>query len=275
MSPLAIGRGSRRLRAARLALIATCLFCVFILGARHAKAVAINFNAGALIITDNMVGFDSNAAIGIIDFNTTVGGYSVQGTIDTATGPNLASILSPNASLRMTNFTAEALANAPPALGMQFYDTAVGTYTGITGADSLDAYAAHATGAPIPPANDLILDWTGFVSGATFGPPSPGVPPYPNPFVPPSSPPLPYTVVTHGPFAIPGTYINPVFGAYLTIQLGSLGDQLILQSSADTGFAAVPEPATWVLFSVGMLGLAVLRRTKLNTRRRVGRLNGG
>ncbi|MBX9788572.1 MAG: PEP-CTERM sorting domain-containing protein [Pirellulales bacterium] len=229
-----------------------------------AGAVSISFNGGALIINDQGIG-DTNTTVGVLDFNTTVGGYKVAGTVDQTAGPSVVSLLgSPTAALRLTNFTAEAV-GAPPQLGIQFYDTVLGFFPSVTGADSLDAYVGHATGAPVPPGNDVILDWQGFVSGVIVPNVSPGPPPYFNPFLPPSSLPLPYSVVTHGPFPL-GAFINPVFGAYLTFQLGSNGDQLILPSSGEVGILAVPEPTSTMLMATG-LGLLALVIGRKRSRR--------
>jgi hypothetical protein len=118
----------------------------------------------------------------------------------------------------------------------------------------------------VPPANDLILDWQGFISGVTISGLLPGPPPYPNPFLPPSSAPLPYAIVTHGPTFM-GAWTNPVFGAYLTFQLGSNGDQLILPSSAEVAVHLVPEPGTVALLASGMAALSLVVRRR---RARVG-----
>ncbi|MGD9646755.1 MAG: PEP-CTERM sorting domain-containing protein [Pirellulales bacterium] len=252
--------------AARFAQL-TLFALVIVWAETQARAVTIDFGGGGLVINDNGVG-DTNATIGIIDFNTTFGGYKLSGTVDTAAGPSIVSLLgSPSAALRLTNFTAEAV-GTPGPLGLQFYDTVAGFFPSVTGADSLDAYVGHATGAPVPPANDLILDWQGFISGVVITGVSPGPPPYPNPFLPPASAPLPYSLVTHGPTAM-GAFLNPVFGAYLTFQLGSNGDQLILPSSGEVGVHLVPEPSTIGLLATGVSGLFLLvfrRRARDATR---------
>lgn len=229
----------------------------------NAFGLVIEFNGGATTISDNGIG-DLNPTVGILDFNTTVGLYSVQGTVDLSAGPNVISLIgTPTASVRLTNFTAEALGSSLPALGIKFYDTVTGTFPSLVGADSIDAYAAHVTGAPIPPGNDLLLDWQGYVDGWPIFPYSPGGPPYPSPFVPPTSPPVPYTVVTQGPSTFTGPFVNPVISAYLTIQLGSLGDQFILQSSAEIGFVPVPETSTLVMAGIGAFAILMMRRRNL------------
>lgn len=232
----------------------------------NAFALVIEFNGGATTISDNGIG-DLNPTVGILDFNTTVGLYSVQGTLDLSAGPNVISLIgTPTASVRLTNFTAEALGSSLPALGIKFYDTVAGSYPSLVGADSIDAYAAHATGAPIPPGNDLLLDWQGYIDGWPVFPYSPGGPPYPSPFVPPFSSPVPYTVVTQGSSTFVGPFNNPVISAYLTIQLGALGDQFILQSSAEIGFVPVPEVSTLVMAGIGGLGLLWLQRRSIARR---------
>jgi hypothetical protein len=238
----------------------TLLALGLLLIASPARAVSIDFNAGTLVINDNLAG-DSNPTTGIVDFNVTVGGYKMVGTVDQTAGPSVVSLLgSPSAALRLTNFTAEAV-GSPPQMAIQFYDTVGGVFPAVTGADSLNAFVGHATGAPVPPANDLIFDWQGFVSGVVITGLLPGPPPYPNPFLPPSSSPLPYTIVTHGPVAM-GAFTNPVFGAYLTFQLGSNGDQLILPSSAEVGVHLVPEPSTIALLAAGVAALALVVRRR-------------
>ena len=255
-----LGRISRRLRLLVGRACGTLLAVGLLLAASPAWAVSIDFNGGALTINDNLPG-DSNLTVGIIDFNVTVGGYKMAGTVDQTAGPSVVSLLgSPSAALRLTNFTAEAV-GSPPQMAIRFYDTVGGLFPAVTGADSLNAFVGHATGAPVPPANDLILDWQGFVSGVVITKLLPGPPPYPNPFLPPSSAPLPYAIVTHGPTPM-GAFTNPVFGAYLTFQLGSNGDQLILPSSAEVGVHLVPEPGTVALLSTGVAALLLVVRRR-------------
>jgi hypothetical protein len=219
------------------------------------QALVIDFNSGALIITDNGIG-DLNLAIGILDFNTTVGSYSLIGTVDLLAGPNQTALIgSPNANLRLTNFTGEALTNTPGQLDITFSHVFPGTYTGITAADSLDAYVGHATGALVPVAQDIICQWQGFVSGQITTLPVPGLPPYFNPLLPASSPPLPYNLVTHGPTPIIGPLTNPAVGAYFCFDLRGQGDQIILYSSAEVGFTAVPESNSFLLIGVALAGV--------------------
>lgn len=241
---------------------------VLLLGSSMSPAWAlltIDFNFGALTITDNLLGFDSNGAVGIIDFNTTVGNYSLQGTVDVGVaGPNQVALIgSPSANIRLTNFTAEALVNGAGPLDLQFFDIFPGLFIGSIGADSMDPYVGHATGAPVPAAQDTILNWQGFVAGIVIANPFPNPPPFFNPFLPASSVPLPYTVFGHGPTPLPA-FTNPVVGGYLTFDLGGIGDQLILYTSAEVGFTAVPEPGTFVLggLAVAGLGVVVARRRR-------------
>ncbi len=242
----------------KLSLLAA--ICAAIVPVSTASAVVIDFNNGALVITDNGIG-DTNLAFDVIDFNTTVGGYLLQGTVDTGAGTNLTNLIGvPNGSVRLTNFIGEATANGLGQLDIQFSHTVLGTYAGVIAADSLDAYVSHATAAPVPAGNDLINIWQGFVNGIVITPTVPGPPPYLNPNLPASSPPLPYPVVTQGPMALTPLITNPAFGAYFSFDLGSAGDQLLLFSSAEVGFSAVPEPGTVVLFGLALAGLPILRR---------------
>jgi hypothetical protein len=235
-------------------------FCSAICCCPIASAVTIDFNGGALVITDNGIG-DLNPATDVIDFNTTVGGYLLQGTVDTGAGTNLTNLIGvPNGSVRLTNFTAEATAPALGQLDIQFSHTVLGSYSGVVAADSIDAYVSHVSGAPVPFGNDTINVWQGFVSGIVITPTVPGPPPYPNPNLPASSSPLPYPVVSQGPMALTPVITNPAFGAYFSFDLRSTGDQLLLYSSAEAGFSVVPEPGTLVLFGLALAGLPLARR---------------
>lgn len=252
--------GLRKLHSARSRRLSHWIAAMGVIGSlmgtSSARALTIDFNFGALVITDNGIG-DLNPTIGILDFNTVVANYSLLGTLDLLAGPNQTALIgSPNANLRLTNFTGEALVNAAGQMDIEISHTFAGTYTGITAADSLDAYVGHATGAAVPAAQDQICQWQGYVSGQITTLPVPGPPPHFNPFLPASSIPLPYTLVTHGPTPITGPLTNPAVGAFFCFDLGGVGDQIILYTSAEVGFTAVPEINSLLL--VGMAGSAML-----------------
>ncbi|MFO0944421.1 MAG: hypothetical protein U1D30_00515 [Planctomycetota bacterium] len=241
---------------------------LFLSMASSANALMIDFNFGALTINDNGLG-DLNPLIGILDFNTVVGNYSLIGRLDLLAGPNQVSLIgSPNANLRLTNFTAEALIASAGVMDIDFSHFFPGTFNGIIAADSLDAYVGHATAAAVPVAQDSILQWQGYVSGQITTLPVPGPPPYTNPFLPASSVPLPYPLVTHGPTPIASPLTNPAVGAYFSFDLRGAGDQLILYTSAEVGFTAVPEASSFVL--AGAAGLALImargKRMRKNAR---------
>jgi hypothetical protein len=251
--------------SARRALAALAAACAVAGLLRPAQALEISFNGLALVITDNGV-LDLNPTVGIIDFNTIVGNYAVVGTLDQVAGPSVVSLIGgPTAALRLTNFIAEALTASPGQLDILFTDAVAGTFPGVTAADSLDAYVGHATGAAIPAGTDRIVAWQGFISGATIFPTAPSPPPYFNPALPASSPPLPYTFVTQGPVAY-GPTVNPIFGAYLAIDLGGVGNQLILPSSAEVAFVAIPEAGSLALAGLAATAAAVPMALRLRAR---------
>lgn len=244
---------------------------VLLSGSPSASALMIDFNFGSLVINDNGIG-DLNPVVGILDFNVIVGNYSLAGSLDLLAGPNQVSLIgTPNANLRLTNFTAEALVIGAGPTDIQFFHVFPGTFNGITAADSLDAYVGHATGAVVPIAQDEILQWQGFVSGQITTGPNPGPPPYLNPLLPASSVPLAYPLVTHGPTPIAGPLTNPVVGAYFSFDLRGAGDQLILYSSAEVGFTAVPEINSLSLAGIAGIALVLTRVRRKSPRKRPSR----
>lgn len=222
-----------------------------------ALEVFFQWGTGSLTITDNQFGWDTNNTLGIIDFGPIIlPEYTVQGTVDLGSGSNLASIIgTPSASLRLTNFQAEATVVPQYPLRVGFREFLTGTYSNLIGGDVLDAYVDHAFGSAIPAGQDEIIFWQGYLGILTFPPPFGPNPPIPNPFLPANSPALPYPTYGHGPYSLPGTYTNPLLGADLYFYLGGQGDQFILLSSAEVGLRIVPEASTLTMIATGVAGL--------------------
>jgi len=243
-----------------------------------ALGVGIQFDSGAVVITDNGP-LDSNLAIGIIDFDsigsnpfTIASGYDVKGTVQNTAGPSLSSLITPiTGAVTLTNFVADRPLSAIGGItSIEFFDTVIGTAPAVNVADVITAEVANGNGAAtyfnnasgnaVPASQDTITTWQGYISGAIitnqFGTP----PPIPNPNLPAGGGTLPYPVFGHGPTLIPGPFVNPVIGAFFSFQLGGVRDQLILPSSAEVGFTAVPEPSAAVLAIVGLIGLALCGR---------------
>jgi|GEM_PF-1920923 len=245
-----------------------------------ALGVGIQFDNGAVVITDNGP-LDSNSAIGIIDFDsigsnpfTIASGYDVRGTVQNTAGPSLSSLITPiTGAVTLTNFVADRPLSAIGGItDIEFFHTVIGSALSVTVADVITAevangngaatYFNNASGSAVPASQDTITTWQGFISGAIitnqFGTP----PPIPNPSLPAGGGTLPYPVFGHGPTLIPGPFVNPVIGAFFSFQLGGIRDQLILPSSAEVGFSAVPEPSTALLAFVGLVGLTLYGRKR-------------
>jgi len=263
------GSPARKPWIAGLAIVLACL------GTRPASAldVYVNYGSGYVDVQDNVFP-DADATVGIVQLlNLAVPGYMINGVVDGNVGPTLTSILgSSSAGLRLTNFTAEAVGVPLYPLHIGFKDQLSGTYTGVTGADVIDGFASNAFGSPVPVGTDELSFWQGYLDvqtmGTAFGGPVPGG----NPLVPASSPPVPYPLYGHGPASLGGPFTNPVLGADLYLTLGANGDRFTLNSSAEVGIA-VPEPASWLLLTLG--GCAVLAarsRSRLAARSRGRRM---
>lgn len=231
-----------------------------------ALEVFFQWGTGSLTIVDNDKNWDTNNTKGVIDFGPIIlPDYTVQGTVDLGSGPNLSSVIgTPSASLRLTNFQAEAttIPQFPLRVGMR--ENLTGTYSNLIGGDAIDAYVGNSFGSAVPAGQDELVFWQGYLGILTFGSANGPNPPIPNPLLPANSTPLPYPSYGHGPWALPGTYTNPLLGADLYFHLGGQGDLFILYTSAEVGFTIVPEPSTLALALTagGALVAAAIRRRR-------------
>jgi hypothetical protein len=248
-----------------------------------AWAVSIQFD-NSLVIADGSLWDLDSTVNNIVVFDSTVtfpgalaSGYDVKGTVDLVAGSTLSNILAPAVhAIRLTNFVADRpLAALGGNLDIEFFHAfTAGPYPVITAADTIQAevsngngaavYANNASGNPVPAGTDVITNWQGFVSGVIITNPTGGPLPLNNPNFPGGAGTLPYTTFGHGPAIIPGPFLNPVVGGFLSFSLGNVRDQLILPSSAEVGLNPVPEPSSVVLFSLGAgaVALAYGRRRK-------------
>lgn len=260
---------------ATLSVIALSLVCA----SRIAGAVSITFDNN-LTITDNQIGFDLNPAIGIIDFDSTASGtltasgYDVKGTV-TINGSGGSLVNLPNATvLSLTNFVADVNGNTP---GQQVIIDFSHTYMigALNGnfADGLTAEVANGNNEPVfnngtnslavMPGTDIIDAWYGYVSGAVITPALGNPPPILNPFQPAGGGSTAYPFYGHGPTFF--STFNPVVGGHLEFMLGSADSQLILPTSAEVGFSAVPLPAAAWLLGSGLIGLAGIAQRRTST----------
>lgn len=231
-------------------------------------------------IVDGGAGDLDSVANGKIDFSGVYGiaGYQVQGTLREsppwAVGPSISQQLSaPVYSLTLTNFMAEAVSTSTlsTTLSIRFNSAQfIGAYLAGTAVDSLVAEVGSSTTSVVLPSTDMITAFQSIIADTSTStlilPPTGGILPLGNPLHPgPGT--TPYLVTGHGPIGTPAM-VNPVIYGYMELQLGQLGDQLIMPSSLEIGFTAVPEPSTVSLLGAGVacLGGAAFRRRRATRR---------
>lgn len=259
-----------------LPLLRAALMALVLAGWLAAPAQAqlqISFDNNTSIIDGGAGDLDS-VANGKIDFSGIYGfaGYQVQGTLREsppwAVGPSISQQLSaPVYSLTLTNFVAEAVSTSTlsTTLAMRFNSAPfIGTYLAGTAVDSLVAEVGSSTTSVVLPNTDLITTFQSIIADNSTStlilPSTGGILPLGNPLHPgPGT--TPYLVTGHGPIGTPA-FVNPVIYGYMEFQLGQLGDQLIMPSSLEIGFTAVPEPSSIALAATGLaclVGVAVRR----------------
>lgn len=261
------------MRLLRSCLVGLSLLCY---GSRNAEAVSITFD-NAFTITDNLAGFDLNPALGVIDFDSTssgpltTSGYEVKGRVTTLATGNTSIMANATSVLTLTNFVADtgtALPGQNVIIDFSHTFTAAGVVNAVAALDALTAngfgqplFANGASSNSVPFGLDTINDWYGYVSGQLVVAPVSGGPlPLSNPALPAGGGSLPYGLYSQGPQ--PMGFFAPVVGGYLDFTLGGARDQLLLPSSAQVGFWAVPEPASGILLGIGALGLLSLRAVR-------------
>ncbi|MBX9653474.1 hypothetical protein K2Y11_07610 [bacterium] len=254
--------------------------CLSLFSVSSANALSITFD-NAFTITDNMPFWDLDGTVGTIKFDSTLtaplttSGYDLKGEVTILASGTTLAMANATSILTLTNFVADTGSNLPGQnVVLDFNHTF--TVTGpVNAVSAIDPYVANGNGQAIfangASSNavgfgvDTVNDWYGYVSGQTvFTPTSGGPLPLLSPSLPAGGGTLPYNVYTHGPQ--PMGNFAPVVGAHLDFTLGAPRDQLILTSSAQVGYYAVPEASS--LLMLGAAGLfilpAVLRRKKFS-----------
>jgi hypothetical protein len=220
-----------------------------------------------------------DSTVGTIKFDSTLtaplttSGYDLKGEVTTLSSGTTLAMANATSILTLTNFVADTGSNLPGQnVVLDFNHTF--TVTGAVNAVSaIDAYVANGNGQAIfangassnavAAGTDWINDFYGYVSGTTiFAPVSGSPPPIPNPSLASGGGTLPYSVYTVGPQPL-GAFA-PVVGGHLDFTLGAARDQLILTSSAQVGYYAVPEASTLLMLGVGAFCMlpAILRRKR-------------
>lgn len=244
-------------------------------GARTARALQITFD-NALTIVDGQIGWDLDGIVnGKIDFDSTISGalttsgYELKGTLTTLATGNTAVMANATSVLTLTNFVAD-VNNAAPGqnVTIDFSHTFVAPGV-VNGVAVLDAEVSDGTGqavfangassGAVAPGTDLIINWYGYISGALVAAPVNGGPlPLLNPALAAGGGSAPYGVYSQGPQ--PMGFFAPVVGGHLEFVLGAARSQLLLPNSAQVGFYAIPEPASWALMVTAGLALPWVRR---------------
>ena len=250
---------------------AVALFIGLCAATAAATPLEMNFDGGAQIV-DGGAGDLDGLVNGKIDFSGVYGlaGYMVTGTLREsppfAAGTTISQQLTPPIySLTLTNFTAEALPTSTlgAPLDMRYNsDPFVGGFLPGTAVDSLAAEVASSTASPIPAGTDALTNFFSIIgdnaTSIVIAPATGASVPMSNPFYPGTGT-TAYPITGHGVAATPA-YVNPTIYGLVQLTLGQVGDQFLMPSSAEIGFTAVPEPASIVLFALGLIALAVTRR---------------
>lgn len=259
-------------------------FALFVLAASSAPdARALQVDVDSQLITDNSL-WDIDGTIGVIEFDSTsVGtGFATASGIDAKgrvllTGPGgaLAQVLNTNSQLVLTDFVADrpgSLVGGPIQLSISFEHTfASPLVPGVAiAADIIDAWSddgsgnmvfTSGNGSPLAAGEDTLDFWQGYVDNIPIGLPFGPTPPIPNL----AGLAQQYPLYGHGPDTLlicGGLVCPPTVRGELDFSLGGPRNQFILFSSAEVGFALVPEPAASLLGLVALAALAGLRPSR-------------
>ena len=116
---------------------------------------------------------------------------------------------------------------------------------------------------PLAANEDFMFSWQGFIDNVAIPNPS-GTPPFGNL----AGLNQAYPVYGHAePLMFGGLVYTPTLRGELTIELGGPRNQFILLNSAEVGIGFVPEPSTYVLAVLGLLGLGLFHARRKRVRR--------
>jgi hypothetical protein len=260
------------------------LVCSLLLVAGVAPAArALQVNVDGQLITDNSL-LDIDTTAGVIEFDSlSVGtGFATASGIDAKgrvllTGPGgaLIQVLNNATQLVLTDFVADrpaSLVGGPIQFSIDFEHTfATPLVPGVAvAADVISAWSDdgsgnapyfNGNGVPLAAGEDTLDFWQGYVNNVAIGLPFGPTPPIANL----AGLNQPYPVYGHGPDTLllcPGMLCPGTVKGELDFSLGGPRNQFILLTSAEVGFALVPEPGLSLLALTALVGLAGLRPSR-------------